>query len=379
MKFLHIADLHIGKRYNELSLIDDQRHILGEIYNLAVSCGADGVIIAGDIYDKSAPSAEAVELFDWFLSRLNQSGVQVFAVSGNHDSAERVGFGSSLMSASGVYFSPVYNGEVRPCVLNDEYGKLNVYLLPFIKPAAVRRFFEEREITNYTQALQAAVEAMNVNTAERNLLVAHQFVTGSRSSGSEEFAVGDIGNVDVSVFEAFDYVALGHVHGAQNIVSQRVRYSGTPLKYSLSEAGDTKSATIIELKEKGDLSVTAAPLKPMREMVEIRGTYEELTKRSYYEGTTLPRDLVHVVLTDEEEVPDALGKLRIIYPEIMSLKYDNARTRANSRVEALADVSARSPYDLFCELYSAQNNRPLTQEQSELITKLIEKAWGDER
>ena len=220
---------------------------------------------------------------------------------------------------------------------------------------------------------------MNVNTAERNLLVAHQFVTGSRSSGSEEFAVGDIGNVDVSVFEAFDYVALGHVHGAQNIVSQRVRYSGTPLKYSLSEAGDTKSATIIELKEKGDLSVTAAPLKPMREMVEIRGTYEELTKRSYYEGTTLPRDLVHVVLTDEEEVPDALGKLRIIYPEIMSLKYDNARTRANSRVEALADVPARSPYDLFCELYSAQNNRPLTQEQSELITKLIEKAWGEER
>ena len=185
MKFLHIADLHIGKRYNELSLIDDQRHILGEIYSLAVSCGADGVIIAGDIYDKSAPSAEAVELFDWFLSRLNQSGVQVFAVSGNHDSAERVGFGSSLMSASGVYFSPVYNGEVRPCVLNDEYGKLNVYLLPFIKPASVRRFFEEREITNYTQALQAAVEAMNVNTAERNLLVAHQFVTGSRSSGSE--------------------------------------------------------------------------------------------------------------------------------------------------------------------------------------------------
>lgn len=378
MKFLHLADLHLGKRYNELSLIDDQKYILDEIIKIAADEQPDGVILAGDIYDKTVPSAEAVELLNSFLNGLTALKTQVFMISGNHDSPERIAFGESLFGASGVHISPVYDGTVKSVTLTDSYGEVHVYLLPFIKPAAVRRFFDGEKIESYNDALKAAVGAINLNTDSRNVLVAHQFVTGAQSSGSEEFIVGDIGNVDASVFDGFDYVALGHVHGAQNVSGERVRYSGTPLKYSLSEANGTKSVTVVELGEKGGLSVREVPLKPMREMVEIRGSYEQLTKRSYYENTTLPRDLVHVVLTDEEDVPDALGKLRIIYPYVMSLRYDNRRTQAQNSIELDESVPARSPYELFAALYRAQNNSEMSGEQAKLVRELIEKVWEDE-
>lgn len=379
MKFLHLADLHLGKRYNEFSLIADQKYILDEIVGIVEAERCDGVIIAGDIYDKSVPSAEAVELFDGFLNALAERGAQVFAISGNHDSAERIAFGSRLMSLGGVHFSPVYSGAVEPVRLRDKYGVVNVYMLPFIKPATVRRFFGGQTIENYNDAVKAAVNAMNVDTSERNVLVAHQFVTGASHSGSEEFVVGDLGNVDAEIFAPFDYTALGHVHGAQNVGSPAVRYSGTPLKYSLSEAKNEKSVTVVELGQKGDLNVRTVALKPLRDVVEIRGTYEELTKRSFYGGTTLTGDLVHVVLTDEEEVPDALGKLRLIYPDIASLRYDNARTQESSQVGQLEAVSARSPIELFSALFEAQNNKPMSPEQRELAESLIEKIWGDEQ
>lgn len=378
MKFLHLADLHLGKRYNELSLIDDQKYILGEILKIAADEQPDGVILAGDIYDKSVPSAESVELLNSFLNGLTALKTQVFIISGNHDSPERIAFGESLLGVSGVHISPVYDGAVKSVTLTDSYGEVHVYLLPFIKPAAVRRFFDGEKIESYNDALKAAVGVINLNTDSRNVLVAHQFVTGAQSSGSEEFIVGDIGNVDASVFDGFDYVALGHVHGAQNVSGERVRYSGTPLKYSLSEANGTKSVTVVELREKGGLTVREIPLKPMREMVEIRGSYEQLTKRSYYENTTLPRDLVHVVLTDEEDVPDALGKLRIIYPNVMSLRYDNRRTQAQNSIELDESVPARSPYELFSALYRAQNNSEMSEEQAKLVRALIEKVWEDE-
>lgn len=378
MKFLHLADLHLGKRYNELSLIDDQKYILGEILKIADDEKPDGVLIAGDVYDKSVPSAEAVELFDRFLCALKARNLQVFAVSGNHDSAERIAFGSELMGASGVHFSPVYDGNTKCVALSDGYGEVRVYLLPFIKPATVRRFFEDEKIESYTGALKAAVNAMNIDGTVRNVLVAHQFVTGSKQTGSEEFLVGDIGNVDASVFDGFDYVALGHVHGAQNIGSERLRYSGTPLKYSLSEAGGKKSVTVVELKEKGNLSVREIPLIPMRDVVEIRGTYAQLTAKAFYGGTTLGRDLVHIVLTDEEEVVDALAKLRIIYPNVMSVHYDNKRTAAGGS-ELLESVPSRSPYELFAALYAAQNNAEMSEEQTKIVRELIEKVWGDEQ
>ncbi|MDE7257211.1 MAG: exonuclease SbcCD subunit D [Clostridia bacterium] len=379
MKFFHLADLHLGKRYNELSLIDDQKYILGKLIGIAEKEKPDGVILAGDIYDKPVPSAEAVELFNWFLNGLAELKIKVFIISGNHDSPERVAFGETLMGVSGVHISPVYNGAVKSVTLSDCYGDVHVYLLPFIKPAAVRRFFEGEKIESYNDALKAVVGALQINAESRNVLVAHQFVTGSQNSGSEEFTVGDIGNVDADVFDGFDYVALGHVHGAQNVAGNRIRYSGTPLKYSLSEAKSTKSVTVVELKEKGSLTVSEIPLAPLREVVEIRGSYAELTKRGYYENTTLQNDLVHVVLTDEEDVPDALGKLRIIYPNVMSLRYDNARTRGQNSVEFDESVTARSPFELFSALYTAQNNAEMSGEQAALVRALIEKVWEDER
>lgn len=379
MKFLHLADLHLGKRYNELSLIDDQKYILDEILKIAANEQPDGLIIAGDIYDKSVPSAEAVELLNDFLNGLAALKIQVFMVSGNHDSPERIAFGESFMGQSGVHISPVYDGSLKRVTLTDVYGEVNVYLLPFIKPATVRRFFENETIDSYTAAVKAMLGRAELDNGARNILVAHQFVTGSVSSGSEEFNVGDIGNVDASVFDGFDYVALGHVHGAQNVAGERVRYSGTPLVYSLSEAKSQKSVTVVELKEKGDLNLSEIPLKPARGVVEIRGTYEQLTKRAYYENTTLPNDLVHVVLTDEEEVPDALGKLRIIYPFVMSLRYENRRTREQARLQLDGGVPARTPFELFSALFKAQNNAEMSGEQSEFVRGLIEKVWGEEQ
>lgn len=379
MKFMHLADLHLGKRYNELSLIDDQRYILDKILEIAAAEKCDALLIAGDIYDKTMPSAEAVELLDKFLNGLARLKIQTFMVSGNHDSPERVAFGESFMGRGGVHVSPVYDGSLKRVTLTDGYGEVNVYLLPFIKPATVRRFFDGKVIDSYTAAVSAALGAVETDKSARNVLVAHQFVTGSKSSGSEEFTVGDIGNVDAGVFDGFDYVALGHVHGAQNVAGERVRYSGTPLKYSLSEAKSQKTATVVELKEKGSLTVSEIPLTPMRELVEIRGRYEELTRRSYYENTTLQSDLVHVVLTDEEEVPDALGKLRIIYPFVMSLRYDNSRTQAQAQLQPGDSVPSRTPFELFSALYKAQNNADMSAEQSEFARALIEKVWGEEQ
>lgn len=379
MKFLHLADLHLGKRYNELSLIDDQKYILNEILGIVGKERPDGVILAGDIYDKSVPSAEAVELLNDFLNGLAALKTQVFMISGNHDSAERIAFGEGFMGLGGVHISPVYDGKVKRVSLSDNYGEVNVYLLPFVKPATVRRFFESEVIDSYTAAVRAALSNVGLDNGARNVLVAHQFVTGSKSSGSEEFTVGDIGNVDAAVFDGFDYVALGHVHGAQNVSGERVRYSGTPLVYSLSEAGGKKSATVAELKEKGTLELREIPLEPMRAVREIRGAYEQLTRRSYYENTTLTGDLVHVVLTDEEEVPDALGKLRLIYPYVMSLRYDNTRTREQAKLQLDGDVPARTPFELFSSLFTAQNNAEMTEEQAEFIRDLIEKVWGEEQ
>ncbi|MCM1438357.1 MAG: exonuclease SbcCD subunit D [Roseburia sp.] len=379
MKFLHLADLHLGKRYNELSLIDDQKYILEKILEIAVKVKPDGIILAGDIYDKPVPPAEAVELLNGFLVGLTALKIKVFMISGNHDSAERIAFGESLMGFGGVFISPVYDGCVKSVTLNDCFGEVRVYLLPFIKPAAVRRFFGGEKTESYNDALKAVIGALDIDKTRRNVLVAHQFVTGSQSSGSEEFSVGDIGNVDASVFDGFDYVALGHVHGAQNVCGERVRYAGTPLKYSLSEAKSVKSATLVELKEKGSLTVSEIPLTPMREVVEIRGLYDELTKRSFYENTTYANDLVHVVLTDEEDVPDALGKLRIIYPNIMSLRYDNKRTRGQAELDLQCDgaIAARSPFGLFSALYAAQNNSEMSEGQAEFMRALIEKVWED--
>lgn len=378
MKFLHISDLHLGKRVNEFSMTEDQEYILTKIINIIDETEVQGVLIAGDVYDKTVPSAEAVELFDNFLVRLSKRGLRVFVISGNHDSAERIAFGGRLMDKSGIYMSPVYNGSVEPISLRDEYGEINIYMLPFIKPQNVKRFFPESDITSYTDALKTAVDSMKADTKQRNILITHQFVTGADRTESEDVSVGGTDNVDAAVFSGFDYVALGHIHRAQKCGgNEYIRYSGTPLKYSFSEAGDKKTVTVIDMKEKGSISLDFIPLIPKRDMAEIKGNYEELTLKSFWENTSYGEDYMHITLTDEEDVPDALTKLRVIYKNIMKLDYDNKRTRTMNEIGGAENVREKTPLEHFCDFYELQNGQPLSEEQLSFMAELLEKTGED--
>lgn len=378
MKFIHLSDLHIGKRVNEYSMLEDQEYILNQIIAIIDEQKPDGVIIAGDVYDKSVPSAEAVALFDDFLFELSKRNLYVFVISGNHDSPERIAFGGRLMEASRIYMSPVYDGTVSPVTLEDEYGKINVWMLPFVKPVHIRKFNEDAEISTYTDAMRIAIGNLNIDSNERNIMITHQFVTGAERTESEEISVGGTDNVDISVFENFDYTALGHIHRPQNCKSEKVRYSGTPLKYSFSESKDNKSVTIVELKEKGNLSVDTIPLKPLRDMIEIKGKYNEIMLRDFYKNTSYHEDYVHITLTDEDDIPDAIGKLRTVYRNLMKLDYDNLRTRNMNSVDGAANVEKKSPYEHFSEFYEKQNNQPMNDNQSDFMKKLIEEIWEEE-
>jgi exonuclease SbcD len=378
MKLIHLSDLHLGKRVNEFSMLEDQQYILTEILQIIDREQPDGVLIAGDVYDKSVPSAEAVALLDDFLVRLSKRKLQVFVISGNHDSPERMAFGGRLMEQSGVHIAPIYDGNVTPLTFTDEYGSVSLYLLPFVKPAHVRRFFPEREIVTYTDALATAIDAMKVDKSQRNVLVTHQFVTGAARCDSEELSVGGADNVDVSAFDAFDYVALGHIHGPQQVGRETVRYCGTPLKYSFSEAKHQKSLTVVELREKGSITLRTVPLIPERDMVELRGSYEELTFRRFYEETGYQKDYVHITLTDEDDIPDAVSKLRIIYPGLMKLDYDNKRTRAGILVEEGESSQNKSPLERLEEFYEQQNGQPMGDAQRDFVRGMIEEIWEGE-
>ena len=370
MKFIHLSDLHLGKRVNEFSMIEDQKYILQQILSLIDREAADAVLLAGDIYDKPVPPAEAVQVFDRFLTELAKREIPVFAVSGNHDSAERIAFGAQIMSERKVFLSPVYDGKISGFMLCDEWGEVCVWLLPFVKPAVVRRAFEDEEIHTDQDAVRTGVEHMEIDTHRRNLLVAHQFVTGASRCESEEINVGGIDNVDAAVFREFDYVALGHIHSPQHIGREEVRYCGTPLKYSFSEAEQEKSVTVVELREKGDVRITARPLKPLRDLRRIRGTYLEVTARSFYENTNT-EDYLQITLTDEEDIPDGMQKLRVIYPNLMRLEYDNRRTRENRSLESVQRTQEKSELELFEEFFELQNNQPMSGEQRAFAEALI--------
>lgn len=414
MKFLHISDLHIGKRINEFSMLEDQKYILDKILTIAEREQAEGVLLAGDIYDKTVPSAEAVQVFDRFLTGLAKRKIKVFAVSGNHDSPERIAFGAELMKGKGVYLSPVYDGRVAKVALEDTYGKLYVHLFPFVKPATVRHGLEvqqtlqrersngtepslqqersngaepslQRERSNgaepsklpesYNEAVRAVVERMEVDADQRNILVAHQFVTGASRCESEETAVGGLDNVDADLFDAFDYVALGHIHSPQHVGRDTLRYCGTPLKYSFSEAEQEKSVTVVELREKGQVELRQIPLTPLRDMRRIRGTYMEVMDRNFYQGTNR-EDYVQITLTDEEDVPDGLQRLRKVYPNLMRLVYDNARTRQSREVGAAEELERKSELELFSDFYVLQNNQTMSAKQTELVRQLIQESMG---
>lgn len=380
MKLMHLSDLHLGKRLNEFSLLEDQSFILQQLVELVRSEQPDCVLLAGDIYDKPVPPAEAVTLFDDFLNKLAQL-TTVCVTSGNHDSAERLAFGAQLMREGGVHFCGLYTGEPQCVTLQDAYGSVHIYLLPFLKPAHVRHCLpptEAEQVTTYHEALRCAVERLHINAAERNVLVAHQFVTGAQTAGSEAVNVGGVDNIGAEVFAAFDYTALGHIHRAQNVGSERVRYSGTPLKYSFAEWQQEKSVTLVELGEKGSVSVTALPQAPLRDLRKLRGSYEELMSRDFYDelpkdSDGLLRDFYHLTLTDEEDVPDAVQKLRSVYKNLLQLEYDNKRTRTDNAIEGAERVVEKSPLELMEEFYQLQNNQALSEKQRAYLQGLLEK------
>ena len=377
MKLIHLSDLHIGKRVNEFSMAEDQKYILNQILEIIDREQPDCVVIAGDVYDKSIPSAEAVQILDDFLTRLAGRKIPAAMISGNHDSPERLSFGAQLMKESGIYVSPVYDGQVQSIGFADEYGEVQVYLLPFLKPATVRHVYEEETVESYQDAVETAISHLPFNTSCRNVLVAHQFAAGASRCESEEMSVGGIDQVDVSVFDDFDYVALGHIHSPQSAGRPAVRYCGTPLKYSFSEAGQQKSVSVVELFEKGRVEIREVPLTPLRDMRKIRGTYLELTARSFYQGTNT-EDYIQAILTDEEDIPDGMQKLRIIYPNLMRLEYDNRRTRENRQIQQAADAEEKSEAELFSQLYELQNNQPLDEEQKQFLEAVIRQVKGEE-
>ncbi len=369
MKFLHLSDLHIGKRLREQSLIDDQKYILDEILKIAADEKPDGIIIAGDIYDKSVPSAEAVSLFDSFITRLSEMKLKVYAISGNHDSAERIAFGASLMKYGGVYFSPLYNGSIEKITEQDQYGNINIHLLPFIKPAHVREYFPGTEINDYTDAVRATLSNSEIDTTERNIIIAHQNVTGASKSGSEETVIGGLDNVDGSVFEKFDYVALGHIHGAQSMDGGKIRYCGTPLKYSFSEVKHKKSVTVVTFSEKGNTEIREIPLTPIRDMRDVSGSFDEIVS-----GTEKSDDYVRIILSDTSDVMNAAARLRHLYPNVLEICYSD-RARTDYVVSAADDNDIRNnPEEIFAEFYTAQKHEKPDAEKMAIMAEIIAQA-----
>lgn len=387
MKFLHISDLHFGKKLNEFSLIEDQQFIVYKILQAIDELKPDAVLIAGDIYDKGIPTIEAVKLFDTFLCRLAERKLEVFIISGNHDSPERMTCGASLMETSGIHFSRAYDGTVCKYELSDKNGPVNIYLLPYIKPAIVKAALEAQgkadeaeKITSYDSAVEAAISQMKVDWSQRNVLIAHQFVTGSARCDSEDISVGGSDNISAELFSKFDYVALGHLHGMQKAGGENIRYSGSPLKYSFSEVNHKKGGLMVDLEEKGSLKVKPVLFVPQHDLRCIKGTYEELTLKKYWEqmGDSI-NDYLHITLTDEEEIPEGFARLQLIYKNLVSLQYDNSRTQKDNKIEALSQIENISPLDLFERFYELQNNQKFSIEQRKFAQELIEDIWGGKK
>ena len=379
MKFFHLADLHLGKRVNGFPMIEDQKYILNQVIELADREQPDAVIIAGDVYDKSIPSVEAVNLMDDFLVELMKRKLQIFIISGNHDSAERVSYGGRIMEQSGIHISPRISG-CGPIRLDDQYGPLYIYLIPYIHPSVVREAYPEEKVTDWTQAMEVLIRNAHVDPAARNIAVAHQYVTASgvrpEECDSEQKHIGGLDNVDYSVFDAFDYVALGHLHGPQRIGRDTVRYAGSPLKYSFSEEKHKKSVTLVEIKEKGQVEYRQLPLVPARDFKTLRGTFSEVMSP----GFTAPlsaEDYYRIILTDEQDVDQALARLRkYFYKNLMDLEYDNTRTRTQSDIDAGEEALEKEPIEVLQELFLKQNGTAMNDFQTQTAARLIEEIWG---
>lgn len=377
MKILHLADLHLGKILQEQSLIEDQEYMLKEIINIIKVEKVQVLLISGDVYDRSVPPTEAVNLLDDFLKILIKDlKIKVFIISGNHDSKDRLGFGNKIFEDEGLYIESKYNGRLKKVRLEDEYGPLNIYMLPFIKPVEVKKFFEDDLENNYDLAINKIIEKEEIDKSERNIIMVHQFVTAGNvkpeRTESEVLSLGGIENVDVSNFKSFDYVAIGHVHRPQKIGRDTARYAGTILKYSFSEINHNKSIPIIDIKEKGNITINLLPLKPLRDMREIKGPIEELIKEENYKEGNL-EDYIKAIITNEEPVYDAIGKIKKIYPNTLKLEIQNSKTINKNEEQNinLEELKKKSELELFSDFYKLQNNLELNEEQKEIVKNII--------
>lgn len=374
MRILHTSDLHIGKRLNDVNLIEDQKYVLEQIINIAENQKCDAVIIAGDVYDKSNPSAEAMTLFNDFLMSLSERKIPVYIISGNHDSQERVAYFSGFARNMGVYISDGCKETPDVYTLEDEYGKVNICLLPFIKPVEARRILPDRKIETYEDAVRELISNVEINESERNIMVCHQYVTGASLCDSEELAIGGLDNISAELFDKFDYVAMGHIHGPQKIKRETLRYSGSPLKYSFSEANHKKSVTIADFKEKGEITVTTVPLELLHDVREVKGGLVQLMDMPYSE------DYVRVTVTDENVVPDARISLLTVFPNMMKFAVENSKTAGQAEEIELSSVEDRSPTELFCDFYKfVNNNEPPTQEHIALFNEAMEGLGEDKK
>ena len=376
VKFIHLSDLHLGKSVHGFSLLEDQEHILKQILAIADAEKPDAAFVSGDVFDRNVAPTEALRLFEDFLDGFVRRGIKVFVISGNHDSPDRLAFNSRLMKSSGVRIARVFDGRIESFVMSDSFGEVNIFLLPFVKPAWVIRHYPDDKITSCSDAVSVLIKHMGIDKDKRNILLAHQFVLGAVTSESEEISVGGVDNVEAAVFAPFDYVALGHLHRPQSIGGATIRYCGTPLKYSFSEAAHTKTVSVVELLSKGTVQIREVPLYPKRDMREIRGKYSDLLSPVFSERENR-EDYIHVTLTDEEDQPDAVARLRMVYPNLMRLDYDNRRTRAQSAVTEIADASQYQPIQLFEMFFKELNGQDISPTQRDYLAGLIQQVWED--
>ena len=382
MRILHLADLHLGKILQEQPLIEDQKYMLEEIIKKVQEENIEIILISGDIYDRSIPQTDAVDMLDYFLNKLIKDlKKQVFMISGNHDSKERLGFGNKIFENDGLYISSKYEGQIKKVELQDEYGKLNIYLLQFIKPVEVKKYFED-EILSYDETIKKIIEKENIDETQRNIILTHQFVTcigeEVERTDSETISLGGIDNVDISNYDKFDYVAIGHVHRPQRIGRDTARYAGTMLKYSFSEVNHKKTIPIIDFKEKGNINIKLVELTPLRDMREIKGPIEELTKKENYKNTNT-EDYIKAIITNEEPVYDAIGQIRKVYPNVLKLEIQNSKSSVSQNDEKekeLQNIKNKSEVELFNEFYKFQNYTELNDEQTQVIENIVKEIKG---
>lgn len=371
MKFMHLADLHIGKRVNGYSLIEDQEFVLEQTLEIMKLERVNALLIAGDVYDKSIPAGEAVSLFDKFIVKVFREKIPVFIISGNHDSAERLAFASRIIDECDIHFAPVYQKEIKPWTLKDAFGEVDFWLIPFIRPTDVRRFWPDEKIDSYTDAMRVVMEHLELTKGRRNVALVHQFITNSERCDSEEQVIGGLDNVDCDVFDKMDYVALGHLHGPQSVGRETIRYAGSPLKYSFSEINHQKSVTIVELED--EIRVRTIPLAAKRDWVELRGSFDEIISNKV-ENPHSKEDYYRIILTDEVRIPDVAERLRACYPNWMCIEY------AFQKEVIMANVSRpvveMSPEQYFAELFRRQMGREMNEGEKNVIDALMADVWG---